>query len=96
MAVSQAPACGPASERSIAREAGGIEGNSTWWRKKRLLPSAASRRQAGACSPDRARSVHAAKAGLRANRLGEAQPAQVRGKEGDVSRRAGNVLGRLA
>ena len=26
MAVNQAPACGPACERSVAREAGGIEG----------------------------------------------------------------------
>ena len=36
MAVSHAPACGPACECSIAREARGIECNSTWSRKKGL------------------------------------------------------------
>ena len=46
MAVSQAPACGPACERSIARKAGGIEGN-MWSRKKTLRIRDARRRHLG-------------------------------------------------
>ena len=74
------------------------------------LLSSAARKQAAACSPDRARGKGRAACGEdrerigpscpvsrrgSANRLGEAQPTRVCREEGAVSRRAGNVLGRL-
>ena len=60
------PRCGPA--RELVPGGGLLQPSAT----SSDLPSAASRGQAGACSPDRARSVHAAKAGLRAARTGSA------------------------